>query len=374
MTKARTIIVGSTGLLLGLAVAGHPLGGPLNAADHLDAPTVRRDGRIDINDIYVFHPGGSTVDEQASQDLSRTVLIMTVNPAAGLISETSFRPDALYEFLVDATGDARADRVVRVTFTGDGVTQRFIVTLLDEADDDDGNVLAEGNVGSTVSGRSGVRVFAGVRDDPFFFDLAAFNAGGAFGMPRFGDDFFLGLDVSAIVVELPSETLGFDTMGVWGRTRVRTTAPRSSIFEPLNFVQIDRMGLPAVNTVFLGPSPFNPMPELKDTFNFTGPDQDATFRGEVEETLRLLHSLNDGAGDDPSDDEAKVQQLADLLIPDVLPVDLSANTGFPNGRHLADDVIDVELGLITEGAITSDFVDNDSDFLDEFPYLAPPNG
>ena len=135
------------------------------------------------------------------------------------------------------------------------------------------------------------------------------------------------------------------------------------------------MGFPAVNTVFIGPSPFNPAPEQKDPFNFTSPQQDVeVFRGEVVKTLRLLHSLNDAAGDDPSDDEAKVQQLAELLLPDLLPVDLSMNTGFPNGRHLADDVIDIELGLITEGAITSDFVDNDSAFLEKFPYLAPPNG
>ena len=134
------------------------------------------------------------------------------------------------------------------------------------------------------------------------------------------------------------------------------------------------MGFPAVNTVFLGPSPFNPSPELKDSFNLAPPDRDQTFRSEVEKTLRLLHSLNDGAGDDPSDDEAKVQQLTDFLLPDVLPVDLTADTGFPNGRNLADDVIDVELGLITEGAITSDFVDNDSVFLDDFPYLGVPNG
>ena len=87
----------------------------------------------------------------------------------------------------------------------------------------------------------------------------------------------------------------------------------------------------------------------------------------------------DAGGDSSSygqvpDDEAKVQQLTDFLLPDLLPVDLSMNTGFPNGRRLADDVIDIELGLITEGAITSDFIDNDSAFLDEFPYLAPPNG
>ena len=373
MNRARHLI-GFSGLLLGTALAGSPFGVFLDAADHLDAPTVRRDGRIDINDIYVFHPGGSPVDPQAAQNLSRTVLIMTVNPAAGLLSDTSFRPDALYEFVLDATGDARADRIVRVEFTGPGASQRLVVRLIDEPAEEDGRTLAEGSVGVTVNGESGVRVFAGLRDDPFFFDLAAFNAGGAFGMPGFGDDFFLGLDVSAIVIELPTETLGLDTVGIWGRTRVRTTAPRNSIFEPLNFVQIDRMGFPAINTVFIGPSPFNPAPELKDPFNFTSPDQDMAFRDEVEKTLRFLYGLNDGAGDDPSDDEAKVQQLTDFLLPDLLPVDLSMNTGFPNGRRLADDVIDIELGLITEGAITSDFIDNDSAFLDEFPYLAPPNG
>ena len=111
MNRARHLI-GFSGLLLGTALAGSPVGVFLDAADHLDAPTVRRDGRIDINDIYVFHPGGSPVDPQAAQNLSRTVLIMTVNPAAGLLSDTSFRPDALYEFVLDATGDARADSEV----------------------------------------------------------------------------------------------------------------------------------------------------------------------------------------------------------------------------------------------------------------------
>jgi len=48
-------------------------------------------------------------------------------------------------------------------------------------------------------------------------------------------------------------------------------------------------------------------------------------------------------------------------------------TGFLNGRGLADDVIDAELGLITEGLITTDCVDNDSTFLSGFPYLGVPN-
>ena len=77
--------------------------------------------------------------------------------------------------------------------------------------------------------------------------------------------------------------------------------------------------------------------------------------------------------DDPSDDAAQIQGLADILLPDILTVDLSQETGFLNGRGLEDDVIDAELGLITEGLITTDCVDNDSVFLDEFPYLGVPN-
>jgi hypothetical protein len=40
---------------------------------------------------------------------------------------------------------------------------------------------------------------------------------------------------------------------------------------------------------------------------------------------------------------------------------------------LADDVIDIELGLVTNGAVTSDCVGNDSAFTSSFPYLAPEN-
>jgi len=67
------------------------------------------------------------------------------------------------------------------------------------------------------------------------------------------------------------------------------------------------------------------------------------------------------------------QALADFLLPDVLTVDTSSSAGFPNGRGLADDVIDIELGLVTNGAVTSDCVANDSVFSNSFPYLAPAN-
>jgi len=339
--------------LLAIAAVAALAAIPALSADHLDAPTVKKDGRIDINDVYVFHPGPS------QNNLGRTVLAMTVNPAAGVISGKTFRPNARYEFLIDTNGDARQDITVRTQFASvENGEQDYTVRWIKGGDS---KVIARGET-EEVESEDGVKTYAGLRDDPFFFDLNAFNAGAAFTNP--GSDFFLGLNTSALVIEVPTNWIG-SNVGVWGRTVVGGD-------------QIERMGRPAILTVFIPPNPFEmgstAVGNLEDQFNRTLPHRDqARWRSEVVNSLTLLHSLNDGAGDDPSDDAAKVQGLADFLLPDILTVDLSKATGFPSGRGLADDVIDVELGLITEGAVTSDFVNNDSTFLSNFPYLGVPN-
>lgn len=147
--------------------------------------------------------------------------------------------------------------------------------------------------------------------------------------------------------------------------------------DPAVVSQVDRMGLPAILTVFIPPNPFEPSPPapaLEDAFNNEIPSRDRLlFRDEIVNTLEVLFSLNDEAGDDPSDDAATIQGIADVLLPDVLTVRLNEPTGFLNGRDLPDDVIDAELAIITEGACTTDFVDNDSVFLSSFPYLGLPN-
>jgi hypothetical protein len=88
-----------------------------------------------------------------------------------------------------------------------------------------------------------------------------------------------------------------------------------------------------------------------------------------------LFSLNDPpAGlDDPTDDAAAIQVLAGILLPDILTINTADPTGFLNGRAPANDVIDAELGLITEGAITTDCVVHESTFPNTFPYLLPKN-
>lgn len=330
---------------------------PAGAADHLDAPGMTSpgsDGRVDINDVYAF---------QSPSNAKNAVLIMTVNPAAGVISGTTFRPGADYQFLIDTNGDAIEDWVFTTTFTGRNANDLRLSTRFGRVNGRQ-TPVAHGGAGRVLPGSFGVRVATGLYDDPFFFDLNGFLAGAAFCQP--GTDFFNGLNTSAIAIEFPRSLLPQDSVGVWART-----------FVP-GIGQIDRMGRPAINTVFIPNNPFEPTgPSLKNSFNAGQPRNDqASFRAEVVNSLTLLFSLNDPPGgmDDPSDDAATIQALADILLPDILTVDFSSSAGFLNGRRLADDVIDAELAIITEGAVTTDCVNaNNKPFLTSFPYLAARN-
>ena len=323
---------------------------PTRAADHLDAPGLTPPGgdrRLDINDVYAF---------RSPTNSKNTVLIMTVNPVAGAGNPDTFLPNASYEFLIDGNGDAKPDTEIEIDFgkVKDGVQEVEV-----EIDGPRREVEAEGKTGRTIKIKGGGMLRAGLFDDPFFFDLLSFLAIDL-SIPsvpfcEVGDgNFFAGLNVSAIVLEVPSKWLGPNNIGVWARTVLGGT-------------QIDRMGRPAINTVFIPNNPFEPVssePSQKNAFNAGKPKNDqADFRGEVVDTLEIFY----GAGSQAA------QDLADILLPDILTIDTSSSAGFLNGRQLADDVIDVELGIVTNGAVTTDCVGNDSAFTTTFPYLAPPN-
>ncbi len=304
----------------------------IGAADHLDAPLVMADGRTDINDIYAF---------QSPENPDNTVFIMTVNPVAGVASPTTFNQDAVYAFNIDIDGDAALDYFYRIRFRdkADG-SQRVHLFGRDATG---GGRLAKGLTGETLDIPGGGKFTAGVFDDPFFFDLVSFQNGLTF---CDGDefDFFAGLNVSAIVLEIPSSRLSTNNIGVWARTTVGNTV-------------IDRMGRPAVNTVFISSAD-------KDRFNQSLPQYDQNnFRDQVVATITAL-----------SGDAVLANALADVLLPDILTIDTANPAGFLNGRGLADDVIDAELNLITGGAVTGDCVDaNDKPFSGTFPYLAAPH-
>ena len=173
----------------------------------------------------------------------------------------------------------------------------------------------------TISLPGGGAIRANLADDPFFFDLLAFRAGlNTFcpGAARQGTNFFRGVNTLAIALELPRSVFANNTIGVWARTF-------------LNGVQIDRMGRPAISTVFMPAA-------LKDAYNLADPvDDQRLFRDPFTATARALGNSADRAN-----------FLADFLLPDIMSLDTSSTAGFPNGRRLADDVIDVAPAVLRE--------------------------
>ena len=99
---------------------------PARTADHRDGPRIAQNtptlGNIDINDVYIF---------RSPQSNQRTVMIMTLSAAAGVIGPAQFDPNAAYEFRIDNTGDAITDVVFQVAFSEPNAEgwQRYSVRL-----------------------------------------------------------------------------------------------------------------------------------------------------------------------------------------------------------------------------------------------------
>lgn len=355
------LIVGA--LIVGLAAL------PAGAADHLDAPGLTPPGgdpKLDLTDVYVF--GSPECDNCA------TVLAMGVNALTAPGVQATFATDAVYEFKIDNDDkDALENWAFRVKFgapDANGVQSMEVRLASGKSaqSGDGGRLIVSSRHGRSTGlyqapvvnvGRLGVHAFAGMRDDPFFFDLPGFLtvvSGPGFCTSDPAADTFAGTNVSYIVLEVPNWILGsINQIGVWG------TTSRGG-------VQVDRMGRPAINTVFIPNNPLEPAgsePSQKNAFNAGHPKNDqANFRAEVVDTLEIFYGVG----------SATAQALADILLPDVLTYELGTTASFLNGRALADDVIDAELGIVTNGAITTDCVDaNDVPFSNSFPYLAAPN-
>jgi hypothetical protein len=321
------------------------------ASDHHDAPLVFEFLPGDISDLYVF---------RSPERQHKLVLVLTVNPAAvpAFAEAYVFSQELLYRLAVDSDGDAVADREISFAFTpiADG-PQTVTITL------PDGTVIEGEATAPTVEEDGpnppvviedpwvpGVRAFAGPRDDPFFFDAVGYERmlnGGDFT----GTNTFAGLNVSAIVIELPIGLLadGSQQLAFSAFTSYR---PDEGAIEDT----LDRVGNPFVLGALI---PF----DQRDAFNSGLPENDAAdFEAVVLDTLADMGASS-----------ADAAELTSFAVPDTLKLDLRQEIGYPNGRLLTDDVIDRLLPLIF-GAPTSDGVDaNDKPFLDTFPYLAPPH-
>jgi hypothetical protein len=230
-------------LVTGLLVAAVASGATALAigSDHQDTPDVELNPKMDMTDVYAF-PGSSA---------GRIVLVMNsrafLTPAqADDPVQGSFDPDLLYQFKIDNNNDYQEDRVIQVTFTGEGAAQQVelrgpveppvVGAMMNEVADVTPSVTGGLN---TTLGSSDIQLFAGPRDDPFFIDLEA-----AFcilpdrkpvtgelaapcdlqGVPPFRPaaqavNYVQGFNVLSLVVELPSALLEGAAPGklnIWG--------------------------------------------------------------------------------------------------------------------------------------------------------------
>ena len=135
------------------------------AADHLDAPAVMTQPMADIADVYVW----------MTSDGTKVNLAMTISPADPNPETRMFGPTIQYVFHVTSYpgfGMAGTETKVICTFTNDNAAQCWITAgTLPKA-----YVTGDPSVTAGIASSDGkVRLFAGQRSDPFFFNLGGFK-------------------------------------------------------------------------------------------------------------------------------------------------------------------------------------------------------
>ncbi|MDQ6726180.1 MAG: DUF4331 domain-containing protein [Actinomycetota bacterium] len=284
----------------------------------------------------------------------------------------------------------------------------------------------------------GGQTFAGQADDSFFLDLRVFDLLYGTNLKEAGHDTLAGYNVNTLSLQVPKSALAIKgdaaanpVIGVWSTTERKgasvTSAPAGAATAN-GFVQVSRLGNPLINEVVV------PL-KYKDAFNGLTPDKDHTVAPVVDKVLNpILPALIQNiyklpAPATPRDDIFEIFLTGvckDCKSPDgktALPIDLNSQllnkdgkkgadfvpaeelrlnmgiaptaspnrlgvlakdlAGFPNGRRLTDDVVDIEIqalagavqtGTIVQALAAGDGVDqNDSAFGQSFPYVALPH-
>ena len=212
-------------LLTTLVAAALVTGGIIYAADHIDTPSVTNQS-TDITDLYVFR----------GADAANLVFVANTQGLASPASSGALKFDenTVLEFNIDRTGDNVEDLVIQCKYDVASNTmtvygpvapsEKGTRSKLEGAATATVAVTPYGTTAITSTTTSGIKFFAGPRDDPFFFDLDQFKkivAGTAiaFTSPT-GMDKFAGTNVLSVVVEVPKTMLvGTGTLNVWLETK-----------------------------------------------------------------------------------------------------------------------------------------------------------
>lgn len=274
------------------------------------------------------------------------------------------------------------------------------------------------------------KTFAGQADDPFFLDLRVFDLLYGANLKETGQNTLAGYNVNTIALQVPKAALALNAnaarnpvIGVWSSTEKQTMQLSAGKATPAGaFVQVSRLGNPLINEVIVPTG-------LKDAFNSLTPNVDHTIPAvvkrvtnpEVPALIQSIYGLKAPAT--PRNDlveifltgisknsggPIKADLNSQLLNQDVAPanfvpseelrlnmsVPLTAKPnrlgvlandlqGFPNGRRLSDDVVDIELQALEGAAQTGKLVTalaagdgvnaNEKAFSNTFPYIALPN-
>ncbi|MCC6193107.1 MAG: DUF4331 domain-containing protein [Burkholderiales bacterium] len=284
-----------------------------------------------------------------------------------------------------------------------------------------------------------VKVFAGTTDDAFYADLGGiFDTLNTSKVPpilsasedaanvNLAADTFSGYAVNSIAIEVPVSLLTRTgnvepasstaaTIGVWATTSRRSTLVRRAPLPPAtagSYNQVQRMGNPLINEVLVGTA-------YKDRFSMDQPKNDAQFASFFLDPnlARIINALFAGSLAIPTPPRTDLLPLvtyappiaaagtpagpvADLLrlntgVPPTLPASPFFNrlgllagdpAGYPNGRRLVDDVVDISLRFVAGVLVPAfnvfpnnrlgDGVNvNDTFLRTTFPYLADaPSG
>jgi hypothetical protein len=231
--------------VLALAALSFGTAGFVLASDHAGTvETAQTNPRTDLSDLHIF-PGS---------DSKNIVFSMSVHPLIPAGTATSnatatFDPNVLYQFKIDTTGDFVEDLVIQARFVGTGADQRVFIsgpvkpTTVGRVTQFSKPYGTTGVLNRTFSPTSGMRVFAGLRSDPFFIDLEQLftilpdrqdpldfpnnqTPAGEANTPKAttfrpvgqAKDYLANFNVMGLVVELPKARLGTGKIRVWETT------------------------------------------------------------------------------------------------------------------------------------------------------------
>ena len=418
-------------LLLGYAIM------PGRASSHREAPLISGDPQADNTDVYAF------MSPDAPDTVTLIASFLPFEDPAGGPNFYKFGDNVVYEIKIDNNGDGVEDISYQFRFTSQTVnpnTFLYATGPIKSLDDPNRNLYQTYTVTRVENGKavstagpmrtmydnvgpastpnyggngSGIvefrqadgttgKVFAGQTDDAFFLDLRVFDFLYGGNLSEAGTDSLAGFNVHSIALQVPKSSLkaASPIIGVWSTTSRPATTTRAAGTESStgNFIQVSRLGMPLVNEVVI------PLGQ-KDKWNGSNPTGDAQFLSfvtdpEVPKLLQAVYGiqapatprndlvqvfltgvpgLNQPAGVKPGEMIRLNTDIGPTAAPARLGVLAADLAGFPNGRRLTDDVLDITLQAavgVLGGVKTSlgDGVDrNDVAFRSTFPYIAQPH-